>query len=106
MKTTWNYRIIERTHENGTITFGLYEVYWKGEEVEVHTEKPICGYFDSPDELLKGLERMTKGAIESFANPLEYEEDRGEFCSCKDNPGMACSDCPYLYTYNENENEP
>ena len=37
---TWNYRIIRRKHDNGEITFGVHEVYTRGEKLDLWSSEP------------------------------------------------------------------
>lgn len=71
METTWNYRVMKRIHENGQVTYGLYEVYWKGGEVDGYTQDPVSGYYCSLNELCNALDAMAKGV--SSGEILEYK---------------------------------
>jgi hypothetical protein len=77
---SWNNRIFRHKwkatkgvakHE----TFALHETFYAddGKTVEGYTEEPMCGHYESVDDLIKGLEQMLSDVKRSKDDILEYK---------------------------------
>lgn len=67
----WDYRVMRRKHEDGSVAFGVYEVYFDGKDrVEGWTESPIGHEHDNLTDMKDDL-RWQAEAIEREV--LEYK---------------------------------
>lgn len=68
----WNYRVIR--HKNrGVVYFGLHEVYYNEDGIDLWTESAVAAIGDSPYEL-----RETLGKMLSALDKPVLTEKRGE----------------------------
>jgi hypothetical protein len=68
----WNYRVLSRTHPNGEISFGIYEVYYNQDGTPGScTATPV----EPSGETLKELKADMIRMLHAFKKPvLKYED--------------------------------
>jgi len=78
----WNYRIIQRENDDGTIELGIHEVYYENESITAWSADSIKLQSDS----YANLEHMKVLYILAFNKPILIEKDlEQEIFSQKDN---------------------
>jgi hypothetical protein len=69
---TWNNRIFKHVGA-GNITYALHETHYdKDGKVDGYTGEPMCGHFESVDELIASLKQMLSDAERSKDDVLDY----------------------------------
>lgn len=73
----WNNRIFRHEKKYKDIimvTYALHETYYNSRgKPDSWAIDPMCGHFDSVDDLIKGLEMMLRDAKRSRKDVLDYE---------------------------------
>jgi len=69
----WNNRIFKHVNKHGT-TYAIHECYYdeKGKP-DGWTNEPMCGHYDTVDDLIGSLEQMLRDAKRSKNDVLDYE---------------------------------
>ena len=67
----WNYRILQRENDDGTIEFGVHEVYYENKSITAWSSDSIKLLSDSYDI----LEQMKDLYILAFNRPILIEKD-------------------------------
>jgi len=67
----WNYRIIQRENDDGTIEFGIHEVYYENKSITAWSNDSIKLLSDS----YENLEHMKDLYIQAFERPILIEKD-------------------------------
>lgn len=68
---TWNYRILERVEEEGTVTQGLYEVYYDDGEPVFCTKDPVGILWDKGENFLV----LRNQLMRAFEEPVLHYDD-------------------------------
>ena len=76
----WNYRVIKTKHkseQHSYETYAIYEVYYDSdEEIEAISEKELCPFGESVEELKRDFELMKKAFDKDV---LDYEQVCNKF---------------------------
>lgn len=67
---TWNYRVISHVWDDGSVSYGIHEVYYDGKNPHSWTASPITGYYEDREELKQSLFLM----LDAFYKPVLDEE--------------------------------
>lgn len=68
--THWNYRIVQKTHNESTY-FGIYEVYYDDDTIVSYSLEPIDPYGDTIEDLRGDIDLMLK----AFNTPVLIWEE-------------------------------
>jgi hypothetical protein len=70
---SWNNRIFRHTTKVAT-TYAIHECHYNNKgKVMSWTVEPMCGHYESVDDLINSLETMLRDAKRSRKDVLEYE---------------------------------
>ena len=76
---TWNNRIFKHEGEHGA-SYALHEAFYDNrEKPHSWTKEPMCGHFESVDELIESLECMLNDAKRFKDAVLNYIEEPPDY---------------------------
>lgn len=70
---TWNCRVMKHVSENGDISYALHEVHYEDGKIYAWTNDPMCGHFESVEDLVGYLKLMLRDAVKCRNDLLDYE---------------------------------
>ena len=70
---SWNYRILRHSPKGKALYYGLHEVYYDDKNKPfAWTHDSMCGYHDTPKDLIKALSMMLKDARKCKEDIMDY----------------------------------